>query len=218
MTNLPTPGISSRKLPKQARSTELVRAVLDAAVQVLAAEGARRFTTARVAQKAGVSIGSLYQYFPNKASILFRLQSDEWRRNSGLLSEILQEKGRPPLVRLRQLVAAFIRSECEEAEVRIALGDAEPFYRDTPEAHSARTSAAAIFRAFMQEVLPEAAEDDRALAAELIETTMTQAGKQFSERPRSLKEIENYARAMSDMFCAYLERLLQDGYAIRPCP
>jgi AcrR family transcriptional regulator len=37
---------------------------LDAAVQVLAKEGANRFTTARVTEKAGVSVGSLYQYFP----------------------------------------------------------------------------------------------------------------------------------------------------------
>ena len=67
---------SSRKQPKQARSAELVASILEAAVQVLAEEGAQHFTTVRVAEKAGVSVGSLYQYFPNKAAILFRLQSD----------------------------------------------------------------------------------------------------------------------------------------------
>ncbi|MBV9750052.1 MAG: helix-turn-helix transcriptional regulator, partial [Acetobacteraceae bacterium] len=59
--------ISSRKQPQQARSAELVASVLEAAAHVLAKEGAHRFTTARVAERAGVSIGSLYQYFPNKA-------------------------------------------------------------------------------------------------------------------------------------------------------
>jgi len=54
--------ISTRKLPTQARSTDLVAAVLEAAVQVLQAEGAHRFTTARVAERAGVSVGSLYLY------------------------------------------------------------------------------------------------------------------------------------------------------------
>ncbi|MFX4396851.1 TetR family transcriptional regulator, partial [Acinetobacter baumannii] len=44
-------------MPKQARSTELVETILEAAVQVLREEGAPRFTTARVAEKAGVSIG-----------------------------------------------------------------------------------------------------------------------------------------------------------------
>src|ERR1700743_2642077 len=115
MTDRPTPRISSRKQPKQARSTDLVAAILEAAVQVWAKEGAHRFTTARVAEKAGVSVGSIYQYFPNKAAILFRLQSDEWRQTSELLRGILENVQTPPLERLRMLVHAFIRSECEEA-------------------------------------------------------------------------------------------------------
>src|SRR5580658_9049476 len=97
-------SISSRKQPQQARSSELVAAILEAAVQVLAAEGARRFTTARVAEKAGVSVGSLYQYFPNKASILFRLQSDEWRRTAEMLRNILEDTERPSGERLRCVV------------------------------------------------------------------------------------------------------------------
>ena len=91
MTDRPNARISSRKQPKQARSAELVAAILEAAVQVLAKEGAQRFTTARVAEKAGVSVGSLYQYFPNKAAILFRLQSDEWRQTTRLLRGILAD-------------------------------------------------------------------------------------------------------------------------------
>src|SRR3954452_21589116 len=128
MTHRRSARISSRKEPKQARSTDLVAAILEAAVQVLAKEGAPRFTTARVAEKAGVSVGSLYQYFPNKASILFRLQSDEWRQTSDMLRSILQDADRPPLERLRRLVHAFLRSECEEAAVRGALDDAAPLY------------------------------------------------------------------------------------------
>src|ERR671937_342176 len=110
MTDRLSSSISSRKQPKQARSAELVAAILQAAVQVLAKEGAQRFTTARVAEKAGVSIGSLYQYFPNKAAILFRLQSDEWRQTSELLRRILEDVGKPPAERLRVLVHTFIRS------------------------------------------------------------------------------------------------------------
>ncbi|MFP5394281.1 MAG: TetR/AcrR family transcriptional regulator, partial [Gammaproteobacteria bacterium] len=82
------PQIASRKQPRQARSSQLVGAILEAAIQVLAAEGAARFTTARVAERAGVSVGSVYQYFPNKAAILFRLQLDEWRANSDALARI----------------------------------------------------------------------------------------------------------------------------------
>lgn len=200
-------SISSRKQPQQVRSNELVAAILDAAVQVLAKEGAQRFTTARVAERAGVSVGSLYQYFPNKAAILFRLQSDEWRRTSELLAGILADRARPPLARLRALVYAFIRSECEEAAIRIALNDAAPLYRDAPEAQDARAAGEGIVAAFMQEALPKASDSTRILAGELITTTLSEVGKSFSEERRSEAEIAAYADAMGDMFCAYLTRL-----------
>lgn len=207
MTDRRSARISSRKQPKQARSANLVAAILDAAVQVLTKEGAQRFTTARVAEKAGVSIGSLYQYFPNKAAILFRLQSDEWRQTADLLRGILEDDEKPPLERLRTLVHAFLRSECDEAAMRVALNDAAPVYRDAPETEQAMASGERIVQDFMQEALPEASEATRALAGDLITTTLTEVGKQFSETSRSPAEIEAYADAMADMFCAYLERL-----------
>lgn len=200
-------SVSSRKQPKQARSTELVTAVLEAAVQVLAKEGAQRFTTARVAEKAGVSIGSLYQYFPNKAAILFRLQSDEWRQTADQLRAILEDAEQPPLERLRRLVHAFIRSECEEAAIRVALHDAAPLYRDAPEARQQRASSGRTMRIFMQEVLPKGSEQRRKLAGELIKTTLSKVGEQFSQTPRKPAEIDAYAEAMADMFCAYLRSL-----------
>jgi AcrR family transcriptional regulator len=200
-------SVSSRKQPQQARSNELVAAILDAAVQVLAKEGAQRFTTARVAERAGVSVGSLYQYFPNKAAILFRLQSDEWRQTSELLRDILADAQKPPLERLRTLVHAFLRSECDEAAMRGALNDAAPLYRDAPEAQEARASGNHIVEVFMQEALPGVSEAARALAGDLITTTLSAVGKQFSESPRTPAEIEAYAGAMADMFCVYLEGL-----------
>jgi len=203
-------SISSRKQPQQARSSELVATVLEAAVQVLAKEGAQRFTTARVAEKAGVSVGSLYQYFPNKAAILFRLQSDEWRQTSELLRGILENAGQPPLMRLRTLVHAFIRSECEEAAIRVALNDAVPLYRDAPEAREAKKSGSRTVQLFMQEVLPAASDAARASAGDLIKQTLSAVGKHFSETPRNPAEIKTYADAMADMFCAYL-RALQNG-------
>ncbi|SFE04086.1 transcriptional regulator, TetR family [Pseudomonas citronellolis] len=207
MSERRSPRIASRKQPRQARSTELVAAILDAAVQVLAKEGAQRFTTARVAERAGVSVGSLYQYFPNKAAILFRLQSDEWRQTSEMLRGILEDTRQPPLERLRTLVHAFVRSECEEAAVRTALSDAAPLYRDAPEAREAKAAGERIFQAFMEEVLPDASSEARALAVDLVTTTLGAVGKQFSETPRTDEEIERYVGAMADMFCAYLQGL-----------
>ncbi|WP_420962474.1 TetR family transcriptional regulator [Brucella sp. IR073] len=196
--------VSLRKQPKQARSSELVSAILQAAVQVLTQEGAQRFTTARVAERAGISIGSLYQYFPNKASILFRLQCDEWRQTARMLRQILEEREKPPLDRLRTLVHAFLRSECEEAAVRVALDDAAPLYRDAPEAEEARAEADRVLTDFMQDLLPGASADIRERAGDLIMTTMTAVGKQFSETPRTETEIAAYADAMADMLRAYV--------------
>ena len=199
--------ISARKQPQQARSTDLVSAILEAALQVLAKDGAQRFTTVRVAEKAGVSVGSLYQYFPNKAAILFRLQSDEWRQTTDLLRSILEDRRRPPLERLRILVHAFIRSECEEAAVRLALDDAAPLYRDAPEAKAAKATGERAILAFMKEALPKASDATRALAGDLIKTTLSAVGKQFSETPRKEAEIERYAEAVANMFEAYLRNL-----------
>jgi hypothetical protein len=115
--------------------------------------------------------------------------------------------GRPPLQRLRNLVHAFIRSECEEARMRIALKDAAPLYRDAPEARKAKAAGEGIFHAFIAEVLPHASDAQRTLARELITTTLGSVGKQFSETPRSAEEIDAFSGAMADMFCAYLESL-----------
>ncbi|AWO79252.1 MULTISPECIES: TetR family transcriptional regulator [Serratia] len=210
MTERRSKQISSRKQPQQARSAELVSAILTAAIQVLAQEGAARFTTARVAERAGVSVGSLYQYFPNKAAILFRLQSDEWRQTTDMLSRILADREKTPFARLRLLVQAFIRSECEEAQMRVALNDAAPLYRDAPEAQAVKAAGKDIVQVFMCEALPDVPQVTRRLAGDLIVGTLGAAGKQFSETPRTDSEIAAYADAMADMFCAYLADL--NGY------
>lgn len=207
MTDPRQAQISLRRKPKQARSADLVAAILEAAIQVLAKEGAQRFTTARVAEKAGVSVGSLYQYFPNKAAILFRLQSDEWQQTNGLLVGILKDRTLPPSDRLRVLVHAFVRSECEEADMRVALHDAAPLYRDAPEAHIAKQAGTQAIQDFLTETLPDCDFTTRELAGDLITTTLSTVGKQFSESPRTADEMATYSDAMADMLCAYVNSL-----------
>lgn len=186
MASPATPRISLRKQPKQDRSRQLVAAILVAAGRVLARDGAHRFTAARVAEEAGVSVGSLYQYFPNKEAILFRLQADEWHETVGLLARILADTSRPPSDRLRTAIREFVRSECEEAEMRVALSDAEPLYRDAPEARKLRLAVTKTARAFIREALPEVSEPERIVAADVIVMSMTAVGKQVSEYHRDL--------------------------------
>ncbi|EFB3355710.1 TPA: TetR family transcriptional regulator [Klebsiella pneumoniae] len=201
--------IASRKQPKQARSAALVAAILEAATQVLSEEGAARFTSARVAEKAGVSVGSIYQYFPNKASILFRLQVDEWMQTTRMLRNILEDASTPPLERLRTLVHAFLHSECEEAEIRGALNDAAPLYRDSPEVQKAQAEGDRMIDTFIAEVLPMASASSREQAGDLIMTTLSTVGNEFSRTRRTKAEIKAYADEMADMFCAYLKTLGQ---------
>ncbi len=210
MRERPKPTISQRKQPRQARSNASVDVILQAAAQVLAQEGAARFTTARVAERAGVSVGTLYQYFPNKAAILFRLQRDEWGDTTRLLVDILDDARHTPAERIHRVVHAFLHSECEEAQMRVALRDAAPLYRDAPEARQARQAADTAFTRFMAEALPSASPAKRALAGDLLTDVLGAAGKQFSEQPRSAAEIGAYAEAMAQMFCAWLERLGED--------
>ncbi|SMF97215.1 transcriptional regulator, TetR family [Methylomagnum ishizawai] len=206
--------ISARKLPSQARSTRLVADILEAAVRVLVSGGARHFTAARVAEKAGISVGSLYQYFPNKEAILFRLQANEWLETCSLLEGILADSTHPPFERLREAVKAFFLSEWQEAGLRMALDDAAPLYRDTPEACEIREAFRDCVLAFMNEALPQVSDKDRAFAADMVITVMSAVGERISEQARSESEVNVIAIAISEMLCAYLERFRHSQHDI----
>src|SRR5271155_2767647 len=72
-TRVPDRRLEPRKLPRQERSGATVDAILEAAAQVFERRGYAAGTTNRIAERAGISIGSLYQYFPNKDAILVAL-------------------------------------------------------------------------------------------------------------------------------------------------
>jgi AcrR family transcriptional regulator len=81
--------VVSRKEPRQARAQATVHAILEATVQVLDREGLEAATTTRVAEVAGVSVGSLYQYFSHRDAILNALQDREFERTLRLLQDVL---------------------------------------------------------------------------------------------------------------------------------
>jgi AcrR family transcriptional regulator len=199
------PVVSARKSPRQTRSTRLVADILEAAARVLARDGAHHFTTARVAEAAGVSVGSLYQYFPNKEAILFRLQTDEWQQTMSQLDRILSDLSRSPPDRLRAAVRMFFRSECDEAAFRSALEEAAPLYREAPETRAHAEDGRRLMERFMRDALPGASARERAFAADLAGIVMSSAGKMISSQNRSRSEVDALAVAIGDMFCAYLE-------------
>ena len=199
------PVISARKQPRQSRSAQLVADILEAAIRVLVRDGAYHFTTARVAEAAGISVGSLYQYFPNKEAILFRLQASEWRQTMSQLERILSNLNTPAPQRLRAAVRTFFRSECDEAAFRGALEEAAPLYREAPEARAHAEEGRHLMERFMRNALPSASARERAFAADLVGIVMSSAGKMISVQNRSRAEVDALADAVGDMFCAYLE-------------
>jgi AcrR family transcriptional regulator len=207
MPSSPRPATAPRRRPVQARSTQLVAAILKAAVRVLEREGAQRFTTIRVAEAAGVSVGSLYQYFPNKQAILYRLQVDEWQRTGETLDTILSDGELPPPQRLRALLRAFFRSECEEAPLRLALDAAAPSYHDAPESRAGRRRSQRIVGTFVAAAAPDASPSQRRFAARLLFMTMTSLGKQLSELDPDAAEIDRWADAVSTMLSMYFAQL-----------
>lgn len=204
---MPRARIAPRKRPLQARSTQLVADILQAAIRVLEKEGPFRFTTIRVAEAAGVSVGSLYQYFPNKEAILYRLQVDEWQRTGEMIEGILADTSMKPADRLRSVMRAFFQSEQEEAPLRLALDAAAPSWHDSPESRASRERGERIVGAFVAAAAPRASAKQRKFAAELLLTTATAVGKQLSERPRTKAEVDRWADEIASMLMRYLRGL-----------
>jgi AcrR family transcriptional regulator len=97
----------SRKEPKQARAQATVHAILEATELILNREGSDSASTTRIAETAGVSVGSLYQYFADRDAILNALQEREFERAVGMMQVILAEGNlaRTP----RETVTAVVR-------------------------------------------------------------------------------------------------------------
>ncbi|TYQ28905.1 TetR/AcrR family transcriptional regulator [Pseudanabaena sp. UWO311] len=98
-----------RKLPKQERSQATVSSILIAATRILTEEGYDKFNTNRVAELAGVSVGSLYQYFPNKAALLYALGEHHANEMERLAQHHLEDLGdRSILEVLQQIIKAVL--------------------------------------------------------------------------------------------------------------
>lgn len=84
-------GATPRRTPAQARGQRSVDLILEAAAQVLLQHGEAGFNTNRIAERAGVSIGTLYQYFPDKQAVLDRLMT-RWRDDAAArIDQVLSE-------------------------------------------------------------------------------------------------------------------------------
>jgi AcrR family transcriptional regulator len=111
-----------RKTPIQARSTVTVEAISEAAIQVLLRHGAERLTTTRVADRAGVSVGTLYQYYPNKQSLLFAVLEHHLNNVAATVEAACESACHKPLAEMiREMVEAFVDAKMERADISVAL-------------------------------------------------------------------------------------------------
>jgi AcrR family transcriptional regulator len=99
---------TARRKPRQARANETVQAILEGAAQVLEAGGLAAFTTNAVALRAGVSIGTLYQYFADKQALLHAIAERELEAVLGRVARALRGEEGPTLEgRVRAMVRAM---------------------------------------------------------------------------------------------------------------
>jgi AcrR family transcriptional regulator len=111
-----------RKTPLQTRSTVTVGAISEATIQVLLSHGADRLTTTRVAQRAGVSVGTLYQYYPNKQSLLFAVLENRLTNVMATVEAACESACHKPLAEMiREIVQAFVDAKMDRADISVAL-------------------------------------------------------------------------------------------------
>ena len=122
MASKPSSNLTPRKRPRQARATVTLNAIFEATIQVLVTEGPHRLTTTRVAHRAGVSVGTMYQYFPHKQSLFYAVNE----RYLNVLAEKVEAFGRAQQgASIRQMVEGLVTTywsaKAERPEVTRAL-------------------------------------------------------------------------------------------------
>ena len=111
-----------RRHPQQLRARQTVDAILEAVIRVLKREGAEAVTTNRIAEAAGVSIGSLYQYFPDKRAIFAALHQRHIEQIDRTIETTLIQNASAPLGRLMPaLVDAMIGAHAADPELHDLL-------------------------------------------------------------------------------------------------
>ena len=209
MPKPPKPSLQPRKSPLQARSTASVEAILEATIQVLLDVGKERLTTTRVAHRAGVSVGTLYQYFPNKSALL---QAVLKRHLEDVVAAIesasISQRGQSLSQMATGLIAAFLVAKFKSVHVSEALYsvsddvDGKQIVRQTG-SRSIKAVAA------MLQTAKEPLATDPHLAASTLLSAIFGISRRMLESSLSKKQLEAVKHELIVLATAYLNACAQ---------
>ncbi len=200
----PQTFVAPRKKPRQRRSQETVDAILEATARVLVARGYENATTNHIAEVAGVSIGSLYQYFPNKASLVLAVVERHCAEMLELLSASVQTLVDAPLpIAVRTYVKAMIEAHTVDPALHrvfvqqmmhIGLHHLEQIDR------ASRDVVQAYLEAHRDEILPQ----DTALAAFVLVRSVEAVVHGMVLEPPDFIDPDALAGEVTDLVLRYL--------------
>ncbi len=208
-----------RKQPRQARSKRMVRALLDATAKVLVEEGWSAASTNRVADVAGVSVGSLYQYFPNKESLVLTLAREHGEAMVAAIEKALENSEEEQSLTVREAIARYV-----SASLIAHSGDPKLFVHLTASvlAHgiSSNTSqelrgqARPIMRKQLERFRDQIAVDDLDTATLLVVTSVEAAiHSAILEDPTRLED-PAFEQELVSLCCRYLGVSNQDSAVV----
>ena len=147
MTTNRRPSLKPRKIPQQSRAEQTVATILEAAARVLETKGMEGMNTNLVAQRAGVGVGSLYQYFPNKDALIVALSKREgavfFAEAAGALSEPTGQRA------LKHLITVSVHQQLR----RPALARALDFEENRPVIANELAASKAAFHEVIRQIL-----------------------------------------------------------------
>ncbi len=209
MPTLTQTPLNPRKSPVQARSAASVEAIREATIQVLLALGPQRLTTARVARRAGVSVGTLYQYFPNKSALLHHALKHHLDQTLAAVEHACRaHTGQILTAMVTAVIGAFLDAKL----LNLKLGTA--FYAIASDVDANRIAQANSARfnlalAAMLASSPQPLAKDPALVASLLQGAMAGVARRLLEYPTTPEEVTALRHELTASMCAYVQSCTQ---------
>jgi AcrR family transcriptional regulator len=196
--------LEPRKTPVQARSTASVDAILEATIQVLLDVGKEQLTTTKVALRAGVSVGTLYQYFPNKSALLQAVLKQHLSEVIEAIERVCQnQKGEPLEKMATALITAFLEAKMKDVKTSVALysvsGDVDGAAIVKQMGNRSNKAIVALL-----ESASEPFTTDPGLIASMLQGAMFGVSRRMLESGSPERQFESSRRELIVLACAYL--------------